>query len=114
MSKLARLRSLWRNLRHRAEVDRDLDEELDSYADLLADEQRSTGADPEMARRAVRLRIGGMQQVKEAVRDSRSGAGLETVWHDVRFGARLLQRTPSFAVAVITSLALGIGANSAV
>jgi hypothetical protein len=54
-----------------------------------------------------------VEQVKERVRDAKTGAGLQLLWHDVTYGLRLLGRTPAFACAAIVSVALGIGANSA-
>jgi putative ABC transport system permease protein len=114
MSLIFRIRSLWRNLVHRERVERDVESELHSYVDLLSDEYRSNGRSNGDAVREARVQLGGVQQVKEGVLAAKAGAWLETLWHDVRFGARLLWRTPSFAAAAIVSLALGIGANTAV
>ena len=55
-----------------------------------------------------------IDSIKTQVREARSGAGLETLWHDIRFSVRLLRRSPSFTAAAIVSLALGMGANGAV
>lgn len=104
------MKNLWGGRR----LDRELDDELRAYVDLLSDEYRARGYTPEAARRAARIDAGAIEPVKEQVRDARSGAWMETLWHDVRFGVRLLGRSPSFAAAAIVSLALGIGANSAV
>jgi predicted permease len=114
MSLLSWMRAALRNLRHGDRVQRDVDRELRAYVELLSDEYREAGHGDEESARAARLALGGVQQVKEQVLAARAGAWLDTVWHDVRFGARLLRRTPSFAATVILSLALGIGANSAV
>jgi predicted permease len=114
MSLIFRIRSLWRNLVHRERMERDVENELHAYVDLLSDEYRSSGRSSDDAAREARVKLGGVQQVKEGVLAAKTGAWLETLWHDVRFGVRLLWRTPSFAAAAIVSLALGIGANSAV
>jgi predicted permease len=103
-----------KNLRRGRKLDAELDDELRAYVDLLSDEYSARGYGADEARRAARIEAGGMESIKEHVRDARSGAWIETLWQDVRFGARLLRRSPSFAIAAIVSLALGIGANSAV
>ena len=107
-----RFASLWRNILHRQAVDDDLDDEVQAAADLLADEYIQAGMAPVEARRAATLELGRAASIKTQVREARSGAGLETVWHDVTFGARLLRRNPLFAVTAMLSLALGIGATT--
>jgi putative ABC transport system permease protein len=114
MSSMRRLRTLWRNLAHRRSVDRDLDDELRGTFDLLADEHVSAGMRPEQARRAAMLQLGRIESIKTQVQDVRSGAGLETLGHDIRFALRLLRRSPSFTAAAIVSLTLAVGANTAV
>ena len=109
-----RLLSLWRNLSHRRSVDRDLDDELRGTFDLLVDEHVNAGMRAEQARRAAMLQLGGIESVKAQVRDVRTGARLEGVWHDIRFGARFLLRSPLFAATALVSLAVGIGANTAI
>jgi len=111
---MTRLASAWRNLVHRRSVERDLDEELRGTFDLLVDEYVASGMNAAGARRAAMLQLGRIDSIKTQVRDARSGAGLETLWHDIRFSVRLLRRSPSFTAAAIVSLALGIGANAAV
>jgi len=111
---LTRLRSAWRNLVHRRTVERDLDDELRGAFDLLVDEYVASGMNATEARRAAMLQLGRIDSIKTQVREARSGAGLETLWHDIRFSVRLLRRNPSFTAAAIVSLALGMGANGAV
>ena len=109
---LSRMQSLWRNLRHRVRVEQDLDEELRSYVDLLADEKVRAGMPPARARRAAAMEA-GVEPAKEAVRDARAGAWAEAFARDVRFALRMLRRTPLFSATAIVALALGIGANTA-
>jgi predicted permease len=112
MAILSRARSLWRNLVHRAAVDADLDDELRATFDLYVDEQVAAGTSPEEARRRATLQFGRIASMRTDVIQTRSGAGIETVWRDLVFGARLLRRSPLFASTAILSLALGIGANT--
>lgn len=109
---LARLRSLYRNLIRRRHVETDLDAELRSYVDLLADEKAAAGMSAGDARRAALVELGGVEQVKEDVRDARSGLWLDAVWHDLRFGVRSLIKTPALTAIAVVSLALGIGVNA--
>jgi predicted permease len=106
--------SFIRNLFSRRAVERDLDQEVRSYVDLLTEEKIRLGMSPDEARRAARLEAGGVEQIKDEVRDERKGSLLDSGWQDFRYGVRLLRRAPGFTALAVVTIGLGIGANSAI
>jgi predicted permease len=105
---------LIRNLFRRAQVEQELDDEMSSWVEMRADEHEARGLSRDAAVRAARLDTGGVEQLKEEVRDVRFGAWLELLWRDVRFAARTLLHSPGVTAVVVLSLGLAIGANTAI
>ncbi|MGC1295762.1 MAG: ABC transporter permease [Alloacidobacterium sp.] len=108
------LRVLWRNFHHREELNEDFNEELGAYFDAIVADKIRAGAVREDALRDARRELGGMEQVKQNVRDARMGAFMETLIQDLRFALRTLVRNSGFSTVIILTLALGIGANSTI
>jgi putative ABC transport system permease protein len=109
-----RLRSALRNLFRKAQVEKDLDAEVRTFVGMIADETTAAGVSREEAERYALAKCGGMEHVKQNVRNVRPGVSLETLWQDMRFGFRQLRRNPVFAIAAILMLGIGIGANTAI
>lgn len=110
----SRLASLLRNLLRKGRVERELDEDLSCYLQMLIEEKVSRGIEPGEARRQALVEIGGLEQVKERVREVRRGAMIEACLTDARYALRNIVRNPGFAVLVVLILALGLGAGSAI
>ena len=107
-------RSFVRNLLFARRVDEDLDQEVRSHLQMLVDENLRGGMSRQQAERAARIELGGKEQVKEQVREERLGNWLHAVMADCRFGVRQLYKNPGFTLTVVLTLALSVGANTAI
>jgi predicted permease len=113
MRMVSLLRSIWKNLFQRDRAERDLDDELRVYVDLLADEYERAGMAPALARRAALVDSGGIEQVKDATRDAWAGNAFATAGRELRYAIRSLARAPAFFFIAVTTLTLGIGGTTA-
>ncbi len=88
--------------------------ELESHLQMHVDDCLHAGMRPDEARRAARLALGGVEATKDAYRDRRGLPMIETVIRDIRYGARVLRKSPGFSLAAVLILGLGIGSNTAI
>src|SRR5438874_8341112 len=94
-------------------IDRDMEREMNAHIEMLADEFERSGMPPYEARLAACRRFGNVLQLKERGHDIKGAGVLGNVFRDVKYALRNLSRTPVFTVTVVVTLALGIGANTA-
>jgi len=114
MSLLQRIYSFCRTVLRQRRLDEDLDLEIRSFIEMSAEEKAQRGVALEKAPMEAQLENGGVEQVKETVRDIRVGVSTERFLQDVRYGSRVLRRNQGFAAVIIAIVALGIGATTAI
>ena len=114
MPLFVKARRFLRNLFSSRRVDIDLDQEVHAHLEMLTEENIRAGMPPEEAQRAARIELGGIEQVKEQVREERLGNWLHSVLSDCRHGLRQLAKSPGATAVMIFTLALAIGATTAI
>jgi len=99
---------------HQQRVESELESEIRSYVDAVTDEKIASGVSPIEARRQALAESGGVEQVKQSVRDQRASTAIQSVVQDLRYGLRQMRRNPAFTLTAVITLGLGLGATTAI
>ena len=114
---MSKLSEVWQRvplLLRRSDLDRELEEEIRIHLEMETEENIQAGMPPKEARQAARRAFGNVTLVKENTREVWVFLPLESFWQDLRYGVRMLRRNPGFTAIVVLTLAVAIGANSAI